>query len=187
MKKEVLRSIKPYWFYLICEGIKTDEIGKNRPQDEDWNGVTHLYCSKDMKSFNLIPDKHKEKYRAFLGKVGAMFVCDKIEEFTTDYRRNEKQVQRIINQSRVSFYDLVEYEANSRCLYDWHVSNLVVYDKPKELSEFYRICEKDCYSDCPYLYTESTPSNREEWCKVDGQIPITRPPQSWFYVVSKAN
>lgn len=80
--KSILRRIKPYWFYLICEGIKKIEVGKDYPKNkewqEEWNRGVELYCSKDMRSFNRIPKEHREKYRKYLGKVGARFVCDKV-------------------------------------------------------------------------------------------------------------
>lgn len=32
--RHVLRSIKPYWVYLILKGKKTVEVGKNIPKAE---------------------------------------------------------------------------------------------------------------------------------------------------------
>lgn len=54
--------------------------------------------------------------------------------------------------------------------YGWHISNLVIYDKPKELSEFYR--------------HDNTYDNAFGWMFEDREknTPITRPPQSWCYV-----
>ena len=66
--------------------------------------------------------------------------------------------------------DLIEY-GKGRPLYGWHISDLKIYDKPKELSEFKTGCkgckEKDTYHCYFYCY---------------GKRPITRPPQSWQYV-----
>ena len=56
--------------------------------------------------------------------------------------------------------DLNEYGKNSRQLYAWHISNLVIYDKPKELSEFVGL--------------RKTKFGYEP-------IKIERPPQSWMY------
>ena len=47
----------------------------------------------------------------------------------------------------------------------WHITDLKIYDKPKELSEFRKVCLNGKCSDCIH-----------EECK------ITRPPQSWCYV-----
>jgi len=51
-------------------------------------------------------------------------------------------------------------EANNG--YAWHISNLVIYDKPKELSEFHKRCN-DIYG-------------------CGAMPPLTRPPQNWCYV-----
>ena len=62
--------------------------------------------------------------------------------------------------------------------YGWHISDLKIYDKPKELSEFRKsgfITEEEWLFN---LY----PNNHchyDAWAKKFG---ITRPPQSWQYV-----
>lgn len=64
---------------------------------------------------------------------------------------------------------------NGKPLYGWHISNLVIYDKPKELSEFSK-----------YNNTYNIYDNALGWA-FDGKlksIKITRPPQSWCYVES---
>lgn len=64
-----------------------------------------------------------------------------------------------------------------------------LFDEPRELGEFYTICNKygdDSCGDCPYLAVEqcSFPCDDcvDTWCSVDNIKPITRPPQSWCYV-----
>lgn len=83
----------------------------------------------------------------------------------------------------LSAQELFDYIGIGKHLYGWHISDLKIYDKPKELSEFRRECdyEKDC-GDCPYLHIENTPSCYETWCEVYEHIPLSRPPQSWCYV-----
>lgn len=80
--KAVLRSVKPYWFYLMCEGINKVDITTKEPISKDWNGTVYLYCSKDKKSFERIPEEYREKYKKYLGTVGAKFVCDKVDKFS---------------------------------------------------------------------------------------------------------
>lgn len=69
-----------------------------------------------------------------------------------------------------------------------HISQLVIYDKPKGLSEFYIPCnfyEKGdgCGdSDCP-LYEEPDYEHGDVWHDCEGKKPIRRPPQSWCRVV----
>lgn len=58
-------------------------------------------------------------------------------------------------------------------LYGWHISDLVIYDKPKELSEF-----KKHNRLCHYEHLGlATPKCSE--CK---ECQLERPPQSWCYV-----
>lgn len=83
--KSVLRSVKPYWFYLMCEGIKKIEVSKTEPLSKEWNDIVYLYCSKDKKSFDRIPEEHREKYRKYLGTVGASFYCYGIMDISSDY------------------------------------------------------------------------------------------------------
>ena len=75
--------------------------------------------------------------------------------------------------------ELLTY-SNGKTLYGWHISDLMIYDKPKELSEFYRPCSYSgiCYS-CNRFRPNGTPNDKpNDFC--DGAI--TRPPQSWQYV-----
>lgn len=74
--------------------------------------------------------------------------------------------------------------------YAWHISNLVIYDEPKDLSEFskwddYRPCENKVFK-CKYeSFDEQENCN---CCGIDFDgtncpyIKVQRPPQSWFYV-----
>lgn len=70
-----------------------------------------------------------------------------------------------------------------------HISEVKIYDKPRELSEFCTICnkyERDACGDCPYLSTEicSYPCDDsvDTWCSVDNIKPVTRPPATFVYV-----
>lgn len=177
MSKAVLRSIKPYWFYLTCEGIKTVEVGKTIPKDSDWNNEVFLYCTKDKQSFNKIPKEFQEKYRKYLGRVGARFLCDEIIFFgnvSTDSWKclcgntHEYHKKVITNNACLTEEQLHEYGGK----YGWHISNLKFYDKPKELEEFFLACNKPSGLDC-YVCI----ARRENSCKT-----IKKPPQSWCYI-----
>ena len=74
--KSVMISIKPYWVFLIIaktmgwaiDKQKTVEVRKTYPQDDEWNKVGKIYCTKDKKSFNHIPKKYQPFMEKFLGK-----------------------------------------------------------------------------------------------------------------------
>ena len=198
--KAVLRSIKPYYFYLICERKKRTEIGKDMPKAADWNRIVELYCSKDMRSFSRIPKEFQGKYRPYLGKVGARFLCDDIYDIcyladndfegagTASYKGCD------ITQTCLSQYELLQY-GKGKPLYGWHISDLKIYDKPKELREFYRklpdkILEEgdyDCRKDWDTLCLDSWDGGGEycQDCPYGGRVYLTRPPQSWCYVEQK--
>lgn len=78
-----------------------------------------------------------------------------------------------------------------------HISNLVIYDKPRELSDFRIIdneavkqCEhrKRVYNNPDYTHGAWLPGGyicnkyETDWCTKCKTKPITRPPQSWCYV-----
>ena len=162
--KAVLRSIKPYWFYLICEGKKTIEVGKDCPKATDWNRTVELYCSKDMKSFNRIPKEYQEKYRKYLGKVGAKFICDYVKEYTS----NERGWYCYDLETCLLCDEIAGY-GKGKTLYGWHISGLKIYDKPRELNEFkkYYECGNNSCGNCN---------------KCDKDYHLTRPLQSWCYI-----
>lgn len=59
--------------------------------------------------------------------------------------------------------------------YVWHIDDLIIYDKPKELSEFDRPEIDLASEDCRYGVT----------CPMYKNKKIKRPPQSWCYVEQK--
>lgn len=192
--RSVLISIRPEWCALIARGVKTIEVRKTKPK-LDTPFKCYIYCTKgkfepsEHLRNNLHYDDSTIKVCEGQGKVIGEFVCNCIECFTTDYRRNEEQTQRISRQSCVDMCSLMEYEANAPCLYGWHISNLVIYDEPKPLNHLFCECkhydtdsDSFCYG-CPYFYEESNESvGYYSECLVDGYIPIKKPPQSWCYV-----
>lgn len=179
--KVVLRSIKPYWFYLICEGLKAIEVGKTAPKADDWNKSVELYCSKDMRSFNRIPKEYQDKYRHFLGKIGAQFVCDRVNEYTFSNLEAEYRINDIdIAKTCLNHPELIEY-GKGKSLYGWHISELKIYDKPKELGEFRKagfMTEEEWL----YALYPNTHCHYQAWAK---RFELTRPPQSWCFVEEK--
>lgn len=178
---KVLASLKPYYYYLIGEKIKTLEIRKsdlkNLPQD------VLFYMSKDEKSFEKIPKEFQEKYRKHFGKVGIEFICDKsicLDYYPQDYTGMPgKFSEMICKESCLSYNEIMAYK-KEKLAYGWQISNLKVYGEPKELSEFYRPCSYKgiCYS-CNRFRPNGTPNDKpNDFC--DGAI--TRPPQSWQFV-----
>ena len=192
--KSVLMSIQPKWCELIASGKKTVEVRKTKPKLETPFKV-YIYCTKPRKFIRagcgtyedtlfLNPDTNEIKCDQpwelmccekdysqdnFLnGKVIGEFVCDNIE--IIEYNPSFYFMR---HGACLKVCELWDY-GKGKTLYAWHISNLVIYDKPRELSEFWK-CNYpfDC-GVCDYFdgFTMSCEKPK-------------RPPQSWCYVESE--
>lgn len=180
---KVLASLKPYYYYLIGEKIKTLEIRKsdlkNLPQD------VLFYMSKDEKSFAKIPKEFQEKYRKHFGKVGIEFICDKsicLDYYPQDYTGMPGKFSEMICKESCLSYDEIMAYKKEKLAYGWHISNLKVYDKPRELSELWG--KKNCLAahtvECWNCFAACREINGRHY------QPLRRPPQSWCYVEETA-
>lgn len=201
--KSVLISIQPKWCELIASGRKTIEVRKTRPKIE-MPFKCYIYCTMG-KVILLEGHRTKAAKEAFWmgksingispgryvgnGMVIGEFVCDCITPLynvcTDDWsllRGGLHEIEKqLVGMACLTEEKLHEY-ANGKYCYAWHISDLKVYDKPRELSEFYKPCNFDKCDRCPHLYVENTPSSYETWCEFDEKMPIVRPPQSYMYV-----
>ena len=191
----VLMSIQPKWCELIANGNKTVEVRKTKPKLEAPFKV-YIYCTNNKRQWlrklgtsfrevfitenrdtlgrtekvkSLIGETTFWENGGYNGKVIGEFVCDNIAKGTS-------QLGSCLSMQEISKY------SNGKEVFGWHISNLIIYDKPKELSEFYRECEQQECDDCPFLHFDNTWNSYEGWCTVDEKTPIKRPPQSWCYV-----
>lgn len=182
---KVLASLKPYYYYLIGEKIKTLEIRKsdlkNQPQD------VLFYMSKDEKSFEKIPKEFQEKYRKHFGKVGIEFTCDKsicLDYYPQDYTGMPgKFSEMICKESCLSYNEIMAYK-KEKLAYGWHISNLKVYGEPKELSNFRKPCPfRSCKEYCKYADLRIHTAGNDELIEIVGcDNKVTRPPQSYQFV-----
>ena len=168
----ILQSIKPQYCELIAAGLKGDELRKTKPECPTPFKV-YIYQSKHKWVYKIL-----ERLGLYQGKVIGEYVCNEITEYLC---KNVHRDSEIINT-----YDIpqpvrqklcLSYEEICKCgngdtLRDWHISNLKIYDKPRELSEFFKACDKPRGTDCSVCI-----DNREQICK-----SLIRPPQSWCYV-----
>ena len=161
-------SIQPKWCELIALGKKTVEVRKTRPKIEPPFKV-YIYCTiGDGAKGDILPQS-----RVTCGKVIGEFVCDditKILNFITHFGvegRSECELNTIAQASCLDYMDMLGYLGTEKDGYAWHISDLVIYDQPKNLSEF---CSYDARI---YIGENGLPMPTHE---------ITRPPQSWCYV-----
>lgn len=135
--KSVMISIKPKWCQLIASGRKTIEVRKSQPNLET-PFKCYIYCTKPRYEHEDFIRIDCQKIQFYGGqKVIGEFVCDYILEITPDtYGYHEYCISDDdLNASCLTVNDLWEY-ANGKTLYGWHISDLVIYDEPKEISEF---------------------------------------------------
>ena len=169
--KSILISIQPKWCDLIARREKTIEVRKTRPKIE-----TPFKCYIYMTSKGNKPIKEIETPNGFAyvevdykmaGKVIGEFVCDEMIE---DKRGENTDV--FSKFALLSLDEQKKYGAN-KPLYGWHISDLKIYDKPKELDMFRKPCSFSC-KEC---------GNGKGDCSTCGELNIiTRAPQSWCYV-----
>ena len=175
--REVMISIKPRWVELIASGNKTIEVRKTRPKCET-PFKCYIYCTnwKDNTYW-------KNHYKGKLGKVIGEFVCDRIDEFSVPYPAYFSEVdsntESIIKSACLKPMDIHAYNGTHQT-YGWHITDLVVYDEPRELSEFYNYCNGLCFdSSIKYRCVRFNPDSPYV---CDHIKPLKRPPQSWCYI-----
>ena len=196
--KAVMISIQPKWCELIAIGNKTIEVRKTAPKletpckcyiyetkDKHYEDIGIMGYNKDGMPYNFV---HRT------GKVIGEFVCDRIDKECLAKSDFIDTVSISYKETCVSLNELSKYLGAEGTLgifefYAWHISDLVIYDKPKELSEF-RTPEwfRDCEKSCPAIERMRCPTNDSRkvdkmcgWCR-GGDEPIKKPPQSWCYV-----
>lgn len=179
MSKAVLISIRPKWCEKIISGEKTIEVRKTRPK-MDTPFKCYIYCTKpEEKLLTIMKDGDENYGETYHGKpvfiktekAPTTGLWDKrqkvIGEFLCDQIININGAGRIPSDAaRPTCLEPAELHQylGAATAFGWHISNLRIYDNPRELREFYAV-----------------PNEVEVALKVKPK-PITRPPQSWRYV-----
>ncbi len=153
IKKSVLASIKPKYCELIASGKKTAEIRKNRPKI-DVPFKCYIYCTRNellTKSHNTgqIYVATDKKYQTALEKRGNVtlsdkvigeFICDRIDVIDVIEMYGSfshiHEADMCLNEKSCLSNDEIDMYLQDKQGYAWHISDLQIYDKPKELSEF---------------------------------------------------
>ena len=208
--KSLMISIQPQWVEKILNGEKTVEIRKNAPKLKP-PFKCYIYCTKAR--------PHIGKFtRGFLhyfnGRIVAEFVCDEIKYHGMEDLIVKEDAERALAGSCLTRKQVIDYlggkntdyayDPNRFDFYGWHISDLKVYDTPKELNEFYKCgalspeeldeklcdyCSSTDYGRCKF---SSSPNGaifcEGRWCDsayeeyLEDEFTLTRPPQSWCYV-----
>ena len=189
----VLISIRPKWCEKIASGEKTIEVRKTRPKLQTPFRV-YIYRTKGTVP-HIINGKWVQMEVG--GTVIGEFTCDRIYGLAPlNHAPDDVEQQACLTRE-----EIVRYLKGVG--YGWHISDLKIYDKPKELGDFWSYnealhkrydAETDfcCYdaaneygealTDCGDAYNDILNCYRcwnewSGWCH-----RIKRPPQSWCYV-----
>lgn len=203
--KSVLISIRPQWCEKITSGKKTIEVRKSAPKEVPFKA--YIYATRPKRFYKCgavstsdellwlangkieMGDGFKfwadgDEYQCLNGRVIGEFVCDRVERL--EYQ--EKYLQGITSQTAIKYFsdkikstalsvdELMNYGKN-KPLYGLHISDLKIYDKPKELSEFFKPCPTKEKGDC--LSCDCLADNDYGGVCTNN---LTRPPQSYMFV-----
>ena len=190
MSKAILLSIKPKYVVDILNGKKTIEIRKTMPKC-DLPIDVYIYCTKG-KPRAILTDKgcvlanklavggnsiYKSGY-SLDGQVVAKFTLRKVEEITNQHWFHGRTfytktfgAYKLIQKSCLSDKELSTY-LKGKNGYAYHIEDLVIFDKPKELSEFKR----------KYYLQYAGMSKNTIHYELE---PMTKAPQSYCFVESE--
>lgn len=189
--ESVIVSTKPEWIEKIVRGEKTIEVRKSAPKEVPFKA--YIYETKHATEMPWVDEDGHFIYKG-RGQVIGEFICDEVyniepifsfcdcysgyddtsdcihfEGYSID---NERLKKTCLTQQ-----DLCIYGKGNR-LYGWHISDMKIYDKPKELSEFWG--RKNCLAadtvECWNCFAACREINGRHY------QPLSRPPQSWQFV-----
>ena len=171
MSKAVMISIRQKWCEMIVSRKKTVEVRKTRPRLEP-PFRCYIYCTQPKHLYDdFISVDTEDGTVGFFsgGKVIGEFVCDDIRYADAFNFVVKEDGEKALEGSCIDKADLFEYlgwengmpRAECTPFYRWHISDLEVYDTPKELSKFSGL--------------RHTKFGLEP-------VSLKRPPQSWCYV-----
>lgn len=203
-------SIRPEWVEKIVDREKTFEVRKSAPKGVPFK--VYIYCSygNDKENYMLgrrgkvigefICDKVEEFYCASVpyqkdNNLGyGQFVDNGVYKVNgwhegVVFERKDRYIDTMLNNNDLkemclSAQELFDYIGIGKHLYGWHISDLKIYDKPKELSEFNRPCPKTNF-DCSICISYGKPYTwdfDEKTGKIFCTRRVTRPPQSYMRV-----
>lgn len=184
--KSVLISIQPKWCEKIASGEKTIEVRKTAPKEVPFKA--YIYCTKEKKQDDIIWAGVCGDRGKWNGRVIGEFICDRITDISVVVRNCNENYNEVYHNdeckgSCLTWKELQEY-GKDKPLYGWHISDLTIYDRPKELSEFKKTKEliaRTCGMQARNGLCRAI--DHEELCdNIKCCFKTPCPPQSWCYV-----
>lgn len=218
--KSILQSYTPKEIEQIATGKQTIKICKTAPKDTPFK--VYIYCTQKGRPLVFAePSAYctdailhrtygwnkKEADRVFgiwNGKVVGEYVCDRIYVRPANvlyFGKGKEDYLDLIKSSCMTEMKVLDYMGGqfNKNTYFLHISDLKIYDKPKELSEF-RVVDKDALKECEYRKRAGQPEDKTchngwikgtwlciksgeyDWCENCKTKNIQKPPRSWMYV-----
>lgn len=190
---EILRPIRPPHAHLILTGDKTREVHTLMPSCESPYRV-YIYVSQTggvllrndtsfYKYLSGVPDGYQKVYKNRLnGFIVGHYTCNTVSKYVMENGKyNIPDEEQLL--SRVSYEWLAKYGAG-KPLYFEHISDLVIYDEPRRLSEFVsdKTLTYDEWLHGIYSGGQGSKGNYNSYLNV---CSIKRAPQSFCYVKEK--
>lgn len=209
--KAVLISIQPKWCEKIASGKKTIEVRKTEPSiytpfkvyiyctktKNKWSLCDYEGAYQNSEGEIVYAQQH----------VIGEFVCDWIEEFDCELYNDgsDEEIRSVwydeddgeryteiiahagdrpwlLRHACMSWDEFKAYMGEGvKTFYAWHISQLKIYNKSKELSEFVTAREKDYCDGCGVAWESCNGDYHCTQKHCDG-YHVSRAPQSWCYV-----
>lgn len=192
VKKSASKEV-PFKCYIYCTKMrkkadlitKSEKFGRimcsaralfNRAEEYDANGkvIGEFICDK-VDNFYCVSVPYQRENNLGYGQFidNGVYKVNNWHEGIA-FERNDRYIDTMLNnydlkEMCLSAQELFDYIGVGKHLYAWHIADLKIYDKPKELSEF---------------RTPKNPhriGNSHSWI-LDGYKQIKQPPTSWQYV-----
>ena len=177
MSKAVMLSIRPKWCGKIANGEKTIEVRKTRPKLET-PFKCYIYCTlpKYPHEDFIATDYPRPQFYGG-GKVVGEFTCERIALIAYDGGELSSTTNAAFSPATcLTQSEIIAYIGDKGRCYGWHISDLRIYDAPRELSEFRKACPNSWYCESCAMYWGNNGTCGNE------SLQIKRAPQSWCYV-----
>ncbi|HXJ97635.1 MAG TPA: hypothetical protein VNJ50_02205 [Gelidibacter sp.] len=165
MKKAILISVRPEHLVNILNGNKTLELRKSIPKE--YEGRVNLYCTinYDLNGKVVARFWFDETYYI---KQAVNVYGDELNQISIYDNKSygwktPKEQQEILKQLCLTEQEVLDY-VKGKGANAWNIKQLEIFDKPKELGEFYKLSVDKVES---------------------AYIQLDKAPQSWQFVYTK--
>lgn len=195
--KSIILTCSPAECEKIVNGNMSILVRKKVPKEVPFKA--YIYCTKTKNKWSLCD--YEGAYQNSEGEIVyaqqhviGEFICDRIDRIKkrginnnfdycylslNEWGNDDIEIEiKDIQKSCISKSEINAYGENSSCLYGLHISDLKIYDEPKELSEFRK---SGFMTEEEWLFNlyPNTHCHYEAWAK---KFEITRPPKNYIYV-----